>query len=148
MASANICLPFWNSIFFFKPYQMSMFLYKSHCFDLWFCTSDLKHWIHKLAHRLSQKFTSSESWLTDWNIDVQISSKVENLVWLLNLQELLTATQIMHVFVGVCFAQNKKIHIHLYCIATKYLWNNALVEYIDNWTCSYSLIIIYRNNSK
>jgi len=25
------------------------------------------------------------------------------------------------------------LQIHLYSIATKYLWNNALVEYIDNW---------------
>ena len=29
-------------------------------------------------------------------------------------------------------------HIHLYFIATKYLWKNALMEYIDN---SYSLVI-------
>jgi len=28
----------------------------------------------------------------------------------------------------------KKIHIHLYFIATQYLWNDALVEDIDNWT--------------
>ena len=26
----------------------------------------------------------------------------------------------------------EKIHIHLYLIAAKYLWNNAFVEYIDN----------------
>ena len=39
----------------------------------------------------------------------------------------------------------KKIHIHLYFIAT-YLCNNAPVEDIDNWTWSYSLVIIYRNH--
>ena len=42
----------------------------------------------------------------------------------------------------------KNLDIHLYSIATKYLWNNALVEYIDNWTQSYSLVIIYRNRQK
>ena len=26
--------------------------------------------------------------------------------------------------------------MHVHFIATKYLWNNALVEYIDNWTQS------------
>ena len=26
----------------------------------------------------------------------------------------------------------KNLDFHLYFIATKYLWNNALVEYIDN----------------
>ena len=37
-------------------------------------------------------------------------------------------------------------YIHLYSIATKYFWNNALVEYIDN--CSCSLVIIYQNCQK
>ena len=36
------------------------------------------------------------------------------------------------------------LHIHLYFIATKYLWNNAHVEYIDSYTRSYSLVNIYR----
>jgi len=40
----------------------------------------------------------------------------------------------------------KITYIHLYSIATKYFWNNALVEYIDNW--SYSLVIIYQNCQK
>jgi len=31
-----------------------------------------------------------------------------------------------------------KIHIHLYLIATQYLWNYALVEDLDNWTRSHS----------
>ena len=39
----------------------------------------------------------------------------------------------------------KNIHIHLYFKAKKDLWYNALVEYIDNWTRSYFLVIIYRN---
>ena len=39
-------------------------------------------------------------------------------------------------------------YIHLYFIATKYLWNYALVEYIDNWTRSYSLVIIYQKRPK
>ena len=30
----------------------------------------------------------------------------------------------------------KKLHIHLYFIATQYLWKYALVEDIDNWTWS------------
>ena len=42
----------------------------------------------------------------------------------------------------------KILHIYLYFIATEYWWNNALVEYIDNWTQSYSQIIIYRNHQK
>mgnify|MGYP006890323239 CR=1 FL=1 len=32
--------------------------------------------------------------------------------------------------------------------ATKYLWINALAEYIDKWTRPYSLVIIYRNHLK
>ena len=35
---------------------------------------------------------------------------------------------------------NKTTHIHLHLIDTKYLWN--IVEYIDNWTLSYSFVII------
>ena len=42
----------------------------------------------------------------------------------------------------------KSLHIHLYLIATKYLWDNALVECLDNWTRSYSLVVIYRNCEK
>ena len=41
----------------------------------------------------------------------------------------------------------KIIHIRLYFIAATYLWNNALVEYIDR-TRSYSLVIISRNCHK
>ena len=40
------------------------------------------------------------------------------------------------------------LHIHLYVIATNNLCNNAFVEYIDNWTQSYSLITIYRGRQK
>ena len=42
----------------------------------------------------------------------------------------------------------KKIHIHLYFIATQYLWNYALVEDIDNWTRSYILLIINWNRQQ
>ena len=42
----------------------------------------------------------------------------------------------------------KKIHIHLYFIATQYLWCYALVKDIDNLTQSYILIIIYWNRQK
>ena len=39
----------------------------------------------------------------------------------------------------------KRIYIHLYFIAIEYLWNKyALVEDIDNWTRSHTLIIIYK----
>ena len=38
--------------------------------------------------------------------------------------------------------QVKNLPIHLYFIATNNLQDNALVEFIDNWTLSYSL----RNN--
>jgi len=34
------------------------------------------------------------------------------------------------------------LYIHLYFIGTKYWWNNAFVEDIDNWTRSYNLVII------
>ena len=34
-----------------------------------------------------------------------------------------------------------RLHIHLYFIATQYLWNYALVEDIDNWTRSYIHIL-------
>ena len=47
-------------------------------------------------------------------------------------------------------AQNQKIHIHLYFIATKYLRNNAFVEHVDNWTRYYIRVIMYQkrqNNS-
>ena len=46
--------------------------------------------------------------------------------------------------------KTKNVHIHLYFIATKYLWINALVEYtcIDNWTRFYSLVIIYQKRQK
>ena len=33
---------------------------------------------------------------------------------------------------------------NMFFIATKYLWNNAHVEYINNWTWSFSLVV-YRN---
>ena len=46
-------------------------------------------------------------------------------------------------FKGGLSLKTKYWHIHLYFIATKYLWNNALVEYIDNWNRSYSLVTIY-----
>ena len=42
----------------------------------------------------------------------------------------------------------KILHNHLYFISTEYLWNKALVEYIDIWTRSCSLVIIYRNHHK
>ena len=46
----------------------------------------------------------------------------------------------------------KKIHMHLYFKAEQYVWNNAFVDqeynYIDNWTGSFSLVIIYRNRQK
>ena len=38
----------------------------------------------------------------------------------------------------------KRLHIQLYFIDIKYLWNNALVEYIDNWTRFYSPVIKYK----
>ena len=34
------------------------------------------------------------------------------------------------------------LHIHLYFLATPYVWNYTLVEDIDNWAPSYILIII------
>ena len=34
-------------------------------------------------------------------------------------------------------------HIHSYFTVTKYLWNNDIVEYVDNWTRPISLVIIY-----
>jgi len=40
------------------------------------------------------------------------------------------------------------LHIHMYILATHYLWNYALVEDIDNWTRSYIVIIIYWNRQK
>jgi len=36
----------------------------------------------------------------------------------------------------------KSLHIHLYFIATQYLWHYALVQDIDNWTRSYTEIVI------
>ena len=41
-------------------------------------------------------------------------------------------TSPMEVFKDGLSLKIKKIPIHLYLIATKYLYNNALVEYIDN----------------
>ena len=42
----------------------------------------------------------------------------------------------------------KNLDIHLYFIATKYSWNNSLVEDIDNLILSYSLFIKYWNRQK
>ena len=52
------------------------------------------------------------------------------------------------VFKGGLLLKNKNKNIHLYFIATKYLWNNAIVEYIDNWARSYSIVIIYQKRQK
>jgi len=49
---------------------------------------------------------------------------------------------IAYIIVGLLL-KIKTLHIYLHFIVTKYLWNNALVEYIENWTQSYSLVIIY-----
>jgi len=38
--------------------------------------------------------------------------------------------------------KKQQLHIHLYSIATTYLWNNVLVEYMDNCTRFYNLVII------
>jgi len=43
------------------------------------------------------------------------------------------------------FLKIKKLNIHLYFIATMYFENNVLVEYVDNWTWSYCLVILYWN---
>jgi len=51
-------------------------------------------------------------------------------------------------FKGGLSLKTKNWHIDLYFITTKYLWNNALVEYLDNWIESNSLIIIYQNRQK
>jgi len=44
-------------------------------------------------------------------------------------------SQTLSVFVcGMMYiVQTQKMHIYLCFIAKKYLWNYALVEYIDNW---------------
>ena len=39
----------------------------------------------------------------------------------------------------------KQFFFYLYFIATQYLWSNALLVYMDNWTQSFSLVIIYWN---
>ena len=40
------------------------------------------------------------------------------------------------------------LHIHLYFLATQYLWKYALVADIDNWTRCYILIIMNWNRQK
>mgnify|MGYP006890310421 CR=1 FL=1 len=40
------------------------------------------------------------------------------------------------------------VHIHMYFIATQYLWMYGVVEDEDNWTQSFILIIIYWNRQK
>ena len=62
--------------------------------------------------------------------------------WCHTLLDHIRCTEIHQLFKGGISLKIKNLHIHLYLIATKYLWNNALVEYIHNWTRSYSLIII------
>ena len=39
---------------------------------------------------------------------------------------------IIDILLGGLSLKIKNLNIHLYSIATKYLWNNALVEHIDN----------------
>ena len=55
-------------------------------------------------------------------------------------------------FKGGLSLKIKNVHIHLYFIATQYLWKYALVEDIvadiDNWTRSFILIIIYWSRQK
>jgi len=50
---------------------------------------------------------------------------------------------------GELLLKTKNLHIHLYFIATKYLQNNALVEYIDSWTKfhSFHLFCFVQTNS-
>ena len=61
----------------------------------------------------------------------------------------ITFIQMMYLKGGLLLKiKNLNIHLYQYFIVTKYLWNDALVEYIDNWTQSYSLVIIYRNHKK
>ena len=57
--------------------------------------------------------------------------------------------QLLFTFKHVDFRSEKThLHIHLYSIGPMYLWNNALVEYIDSSTWSYSLVFIYRSHQK
>ena len=55
------------------------------------------------------------------------------------LKNLKTHTQ-NYSFKGGLLLKIKKLHIHLYFIATKYLQNNAVVEHIENWTKYDSLV--------
>ena len=48
----------------------------------------------------------------------------------------------------VDFHSKYKKYIHLYFIVKMYLWNSALVEYLDNWTLSYRLVNLYPNHQK
>ena len=45
------------------------------------------------------------------------------------------------LFKGGLSLKNTNKLIHLYFIVTKYWWNNDLVEDIDNWTRSYTLVL-------
>ena len=61
----------------------------------------------------------------------------------------ITFIQMMYLKGGLLL-KIKNLNIHLYqdFIVIKYLWKNTFVDYIDNWTRSYSLVIIYRNHKK
>ena len=50
------------------------------------------------------------------------------------------------LYLKVDYVQYKNLHISLYFIATKNLWNNAPVECIDNSTCTSYTEIIKNNN--
>ena len=58
---------------------------------------------------------------------------------LLNLEFNLKQNKKEISFKGGLSLKFKNLNTRLYFIATKYLWNNSLVEHIDNWTRSYSL---------
>ena len=65
---------------------------------------------------------------------------------IINILKCWTKIQIQHWYWYVVL--KIELYIHLYFIATQYLWKYALVEDIYNWTRSYILIIIYWNRQK
>ena len=92
-----------------------------------------------------------------WKIDVYIISTLVNkmsllkscIVWLWKIGTHLRIF-VLHSCSSCLLKMDfhtkiKNIYIHLYFIATQYLWNYALVSDIDNWTWTYIVISIYWN---
>ena len=69
-----------------------------------------------------------------------------------NCEKVNQTLEVKQIFIGFyshrCCVDRNLCRMHLHIIATQYTCNNVLVEYIDNWTRSYSLVNHIPKSSK